>query len=80
MAAWTADGGFLWALRQGGNQHDSLRAIAAFTGQDGRDILVVGGCFQNYATYGTSSDDQVTFTSATVNEDLILLRFDREAE
>ncbi len=82
LTAWTAEGSFLWALRQGGDQDDSLRGIAAFPGAE-NDIVVVGGLFSHEVVWGTGGDDLVSLTAAGESwntEDIVLLRFDREAE
>jgi hypothetical protein len=85
LAAWSADGSFLWALRQGGNHGEELlRGVAAFPGTgDDIDVLVVGGFFCHDVLWGTGGDDLAPLTAAgdyDQGDDIVLLRFDREAE
>jgi hypothetical protein len=84
LAAWSGSGDFLWALLQGGTQDDSLVGLAAFSSEeDDHDIFVAAGYFKYQATYGTGGGDEVTFDAAGDwygGEDIVILRFDREAE
>jgi hypothetical protein len=79
LAAWSGDGEFLWALLQGSEASDRLRGVAAFSDpDDGHDIIVTAGHFKWIAEYGTGGGDEVTYESEG-NEDISILRFDREA-
>ncbi len=86
LASWTADGEFLWALRQGGTGEDHLVDAVAFPGaDDGQDVLIAAGYFQYKPTYGTGGGDEVHLDATGDGEwfgfdDIVLLRFDREAQ
>jgi hypothetical protein len=84
LAAWSADGDFLWALSQGGDGTDNLAGLEAFSSSDdGHDIIIAGGDFEREVTFGTGGNDLVELSEwgeYWSGGDIVLLRFDREAE
>jgi hypothetical protein len=82
LAAWSAEGDFLWALRQGSEMgFDRLAGIASFSDvSDGHDIIIAGGSFERDGVFGTGGGDEVTLqaTGDVSRSDIVLLRFDRE--
>jgi hypothetical protein len=85
MAAYSESGGFLWALPQGWAGWDFFSSIVRHPAETPEsDILIVGGGFSYTVPFGTGGDDVVTLTAvesmAQYPYDIVLLRFDREAE
>jgi hypothetical protein len=85
LAAYSASGDFLWALPQGSISYDLFHDVVRFPGGDQEsDILVTGGYFSETVLFGTGGSDVVQLTSTETpqpfSHDVVLLRFDREAE
>jgi hypothetical protein len=85
VAAYSSSGDFLWALPQGGTGWDFFGDIVRFPGETPEsDILITGGGFSSIVTFGTGGDDVVTLTATDSDNfydyDIVILRFDREAQ
>ena len=83
LAAWSADGDILWALRQGGASTDRISSVTSFTDpEDGGETVFAAGTFHWIAEYGTGGGDQMTYESVSAHgvPDMMILRFDREEE